>query len=82
MDIKAEYIGIVAGVFTAFSLVPQLVKIIKEKKANDISIIMLLVLFIGIGFWIWYGVIKEDLPIIATNLASLIINLLVIGFSI
>ncbi|MES2655591.1 MAG: PQ-loop repeat-containing protein [Bacteroidota bacterium] len=44
MDIKAEYIGIVAGVFTAFSLVPQLVKIIKEKKANNISITMLLVL--------------------------------------
>ncbi|MES2380767.1 MAG: hypothetical protein V4538_06985 [Bacteroidota bacterium] len=43
---------------------------------------MLLVLFIGIGLWIWYGVIKEDLPIIATNLASLIINLLVIGFSV
>jgi MtN3 and saliva related transmembrane protein len=82
MNIKAEYIGIAAGIFTALSLLPQLIKIIKEKKANDISILTLLVLFTGIGLWITYGFMKKDLPIITTNLASLIINILVIGYSI
>lgn len=82
MMIKTEYIGIAAGIFTAVSLLPQLIKMIKEKKANDISIATLLVLFIGIGLWIWYGFMKQDLPIITTNIASLLINAMVIGFSI
>lgn len=82
MDIKAEYIGIAAGLFTALSLLPQLVKIIKDKKANDISMATLLVLFTGIGLWIVYGFMKDDLPVIATNIASLVINIMVIAFSI
>jgi MtN3 and saliva related transmembrane protein len=81
MIFKSEYIGIAAGIFTAASLLPQLYKIIKEKKANDISIIALLVLFMGIGLWITYGYLIQDLPLIITNIVSLTINILVIVFS-
>ena len=58
----SNYVGIGAGICTAVSLLPQLIKIIKEKKANDISYIMLFVLLAGIGGWIWYGILKEDYP--------------------
>ena len=58
------YIGIVAGVCTGVSMLPQLIKIIREKKAKDISIVMLLVLISGVGAWTWYGVLKKDYPII------------------
>lgn len=68
------WVGIVAGVFTAVSLLPQLIKLIRNKKAEDISIFFLLILFCGLGLWIWYGVLKEDLPILATNSFSLLIN--------
>lgn len=82
MHIKAEYIGMAAGIFTAASLLPQLIKILQNKKATDISIATLVVLFIGIGLWIGYGFLKNDLPIIITNFASLFINILVMGFSV
>lgn len=75
-------IGVTAGIFTAFSLLPQLIKIIKEKKAKDISILMLAVLFCGVGLWIYYGILKNDLPIIVTNAFSLLINIAIIIFSI
>jgi MtN3 and saliva related transmembrane protein len=76
------YIGIGAGACTALSLLPQLFKIIKDKKANDISYIMLFILLTGIGGWIWYGILKNDYPIIITNVFSVVVNLLVIAFSI
>ncbi|MEJ0104834.1 MAG: SemiSWEET transporter [Bacteroidota bacterium] len=82
MDNYSLYIGIMAGVCTALSLLPQLFKIIKEKKADDISYFMLFILIAGIAGWIWYGILKEDYPIIITNGFSFLINLLVIGFSI
>lgn len=77
----ATYIGIFAGICTCISLLPQLVKIIKEKKAEDISYGMLFILLVGVGGWIWYGLLKDDLPIIITNCLSLLINLLVIIFT-
>ena len=75
------YVGIAAGICTGISLLPQLIKIIKEKKAESISFFMLLILLAGVGGWIWYGILKKDYPIILTNSFSFIINLLIIGFS-
>jgi len=75
------YIGIFAGICTAISLLPQLLKIIKEKKAEDISYFMLFILLTGLGGWIWYGIRREDYPIIITNCFSFLVNLLVIFFT-
>ena len=82
MDDYSLYIGIGAGVCTALSLLPQLFKIIKDKKANDISYFMLFILLAGLSGWIWYGIVKTDYPIIITNGFSFLVNLLIIGFSV
>ena len=76
------YVGIVAGIFTGISLVPQLLKIIKDKKADDISFFMLLILLLGVSGWIVYGILRTDYPIIFTNAFSLLVNILIIIFSI
>jgi len=75
-------IGIAAGFFTAISLVPQVIKIIKEKKAQDISLFYLAILFIGLCLWISYGFLKKDVPVLATNILSLLINCLTFFLSI
>jgi len=74
-------IGICAGVCTGISLLPQLVKIIREKKANDLSLFYLLILLAGLVLWIWYGIRKTDTPIIATNAVSLVMNVVIIVLS-
>jgi MtN3 and saliva related transmembrane protein len=71
-------IGIVAGIFTSYSLVPQLVKMVKEKKVEDLSLGMFLTLLIGIILWVVYGVLRDDWPIIITNSFSILLNFFIL----
>jgi MtN3 and saliva related transmembrane protein len=77
-----QLIGIVAGILTATSMLPQLIKIIKHKKADDVSMFMLIVLLCGLATWIVYGILREDWPIIVTNCFSFFINVLMVIFRI
>ena len=77
-DNHTEIVGLAAGVCTAISLLPQLFKLLKNKKAEDISLFYLVILFIGLGLWIWYGALRDDLPILITNGFSLVINGIII----
>jgi len=81
-DTLIQIVGITAGCITALSMVPQLIKIIKEKKVEDISIWMLISLLIGLGFWALYGFLKNDIPILVTNLFSILINFILVGLRI
>lgn len=73
-----QIVGIIAGVLTAISMLPQLIKMVKEKKADDVSLLMLLVLLAGLSLWVVYGIMREDLPIIVTNSFSLMLNITVV----
>lgn len=73
-----QILGIVAGICTSASLVPQVVKVWKEKEAEDVSLIMLVVLLTGLILWVVYGFMKQDLPIIATNIFSVLVNVTLI----
>jgi MtN3 and saliva related transmembrane protein len=68
--------GIAASTFTSLTLLPQLVKIIREHDGEGTSWLMLLVLFVGLALWIVYGMMKDDAIIIIANSASLFINIL------
>lgn len=74
-------VGIAASAFTSLTLLPQLIKIIKEKDGEGTSLVMLGVLFAGLTLWIIYGSLKEDLIIIIANSFSLFINILTAIFT-
>ena len=74
--------GIAASIFSAMSLVPQLIKLLREKKATDISQPMLVILFMGLSCWIYYGVLHKDWIIIISNSFSVIVNLLILFFTV
>lgn len=76
------FIGIIASTCTGISLLPQLIKMYKEKKANEVSFLMLLILFIGLALWSWYGYMKKDWIIIISNSFSFCINLAILILSI
>ena len=73
MDI--EVLGLVAGGITSVAMMPQLIKVIKEKNAEDISVAMLLVLITGLSLWVWYGILQNELPIILSNSFSVLVNI-------
>jgi len=75
-------VGIIASVSTAVSSLPQLIKLIREKKAENVSLVMFAVLVIGLGVWVWYGILKEDWIIIIANGCSFLINLITFILSI
>ena len=77
-DSQTEILGLAAGICTSASLLPQLIRIRRHKKAEDISLFYLVILFIGLGFWIWYGILRRDVPIVVTNSFSLVINGMII----
>jgi MtN3 and saliva related transmembrane protein len=66
--------GIIAGILTAVSMMPQIFKTIKTKKAEHISPVMLIILIAGVSLWVVYGCIKNDWPIILTNSFSVLVN--------
>lgn len=68
-------LGIVAGVLTSVSMIPQLIKVLKEKNVEDISLVMLIVLIAGLSLWVWYGFLKDELPIILSNAFAVLINI-------
>ncbi|MBV8326273.1 SemiSWEET transporter [Chryseobacterium sp.] len=67
-------LGIIAGILTSVSMLPQLIKIIREKNVKDISLVMVLVLISGLSLWVWYGVKKDELPIILSNSFAAAVN--------
>ncbi|PZR25093.1 MAG: hypothetical protein DI535_19745 [Citrobacter freundii] len=77
-----QIIGIAAGICTGMSLLPQLVKIKKEKQANGTSNGMLAILLLGLIGWIIYGIMRKDYPVIITNAFSLVINIWIVILSV
>ena len=73
-----EIIGMAAGICTAVSLLPQIIKVLREKKAQDISLFYLLVLLCGLALWTYYGFLRDDIPIIATNMFSMLLNIIML----
>ncbi len=72
---EIEILGLVAGGITSVAMMPQLIKVIKEKNAEDISVVMLLVLITGLSLWVWYGILQNELPIILSNSFSVLVNI-------
>lgn len=72
MDVNI--LGIVAGFLTSIAMIPQLIKVIKEKNVEDLSWVMILVLICGLSLWVWYGFIQDELPIIISNSFAVLVN--------
>lgn len=67
-------IGTVAGILTSISMVPQLVKVIRNKDVENISWRMITILFCGVSLWVVYGWMKMEWPIILSNAFSVLVN--------
>ncbi|MDB5227463.1 MAG: hypothetical protein JWN78_1656, partial [Bacteroidota bacterium] len=61
---------------------PQLITIIKEKKSQSISMFTVGILIAGLALWIAYGFKRNDLILIISNTFSLIVNVLIVIFTI
>lgn len=60
-------IGFVAAILTTAANLPQAVKIIRTRSVTDISSLTYSLLFVGLSLWTFYGVEKDDWPLIICN---------------
>lgn len=67
-------IGTIAGILTSVSMIPQLIKVLKEKDVENLSWGMIAVLLTGVSLWVIYGIMKNELPIILSNGFSILVN--------
>jgi len=70
MNFNIEFIGIVAAILTTSGFVPQVYRSLKTKNVSGISLTMYLVLFTGMLFWLYYGILIQSLSIILANIIS------------
>jgi MtN3 and saliva related transmembrane protein len=71
MSTFATVVGLAAAVCTTAANLPQLKKAWTTGQTDDISLKMLLLLGCGLGLWVGYGVLREDIVIILANGISL-----------
>ena len=72
--------GLTAGTITSITFLPQVIQIWKTKSSKDLSMHMLLLLIIGTGLWLGYGLIIKDIAIIYTNTLALVMSFIMLYF--
>ncbi len=60
------------------SFLPQVVRVWKTKRTNDLSLGMFVILITAGALWITYGVITRDWPVIATNGGMVALNIAIL----
>ena len=73
-----EFFGYFAAILTTAAFLPQLLKTIKTKKADDVSLITLIMFICGVFSWVIYGYLISSIPIMAANLITFILNILIL----
>jgi MtN3 and saliva related transmembrane protein len=76
-DIVQQAIGITATVLSILYRLPQMYKIYKTHRAEDISTYMLVVQNLSYMCYMVYGVLKHDWIYIAASLLSFVQNIII-----
>ena len=81
-NFNIEFFGYFAAILTTLAFLPQLIKTLKTQKAEDVSLITLVMFLTGVLSWIIYGYKISSTPILLANLITFILNLLILIFKI
>ncbi len=72
-------IGFSAASLTMFAFIPQIIRVVRNHSAKDLSPVMLLQYIIGVLLWIAYGLHLRNIVIIIANIITLITLIILAG---
>lgn len=75
-------VGYIAGTLTTISFVPQVLRAWKLGETRDLSLAMLLLFATGILLWTYYGIWTGSMPIIAANIITFVLILILLGLKV
>ena len=79
MNINPEIIGFIAGGLSSALFIPQIIKIIKEKSAEEIALLTCIIGIVSSGLWLWYGIMQQHISMMVTNSISIVATGVLIG---
>ena len=77
-----ESVGLVAGLLTTTAFIPQVWKIYQTKSGKDISARMFSLFSLGIVLWLLYGILLGSVPLILSNVVTLILSLTILALKV
>ena len=66
-----ETLGFVAAILTTLSFLPQALRIRRLRSADDVSLTMYLMMVIGQGLWLVYGIVISSPSMIGANVIAM-----------
>lgn len=77
-DTLLTILGTLAGILILSGWVEQIIKGYKTKSLKDISKYLMILISAGAALWLLYGFIVDDVFIIGTNLAAIVLMVTVL----
>ena len=71
-------IGTFAAIFTTFSFLPQVIKVVKTKHTKDLSLLMYSIFEIGVILWLIYGILIQAWPVAIANMVTIIFSTIIL----
>lgn len=78
-EVWITVIGTAAASLVSSSFIPQIIKGYRTKRLSDVSYLLMILISIGMGLWIVYGIEKKDLVIIGANTVTIALNMVLLG---
>lgn len=71
-SMNTEIIGFVAGGLSSALFIPQIIKIFRERSAEEISLVTCIIGIVSSALWLYYGILNEHISMIVTNSISVV----------
>lgn len=71
-------VGLAAGFLTTVAFIPQVTRIWRSKSAKDVSLSTFLAFTVGVGLWLVYGVMLQEVAMILWNSVTLLLAIAIV----
>ena len=72
--LKIQIVGSIAAALTTLAFVPQAYYSFKTRDLSGISLPMYSTFTLGVAFWLIYGLLRRDWPIIIANIITICLS--------
>ena len=74
-----DILGLFAATLTSASFVPQVIKTVRSKDTTSISLFMYSMFVTGVGCWLVWGIMVNQVPVIIANVVTFLLAAVILG---
>jgi MtN3 and saliva related transmembrane protein len=77
-DATDFFLGTIGGVLMTLALLPQLIKLYRTRSAKDLSAWSYILYAVGILFWCFYGIARQDWLFSVFKLIGVVLSVVIL----